>query len=116
MVWSAAVNTLARAKAMPQNQQVRTGQGVVVSGGRRFGHEPVDVRTFASRADCIYVSPAYVDTSHNCRKTCRTAHWTIDKSSTYYHAYEVKLLQLVVLPFLSESVSFVLVVMVQEQE
>lgn len=51
MVWSAAVSTLASAKAIPLNQQVRTGQGVVVSGGRRLGHEPVEVRTLARRAD-----------------------------------------------------------------
>jgi hypothetical protein len=49
-VWSAAVRMLKSARMIPQYQDVRTDHGFVLSSGRIFGHEPVEVRTPASKA------------------------------------------------------------------
>src|SRR5690242_16476473 len=51
-VWSAAVRMLKSESTMPQYQVVRMGQGETSPEGRIEGHEPVDVRTPARRADC----------------------------------------------------------------
>lgn len=54
-VWSAAERMLNKDRMMPQYHDVRTDQGELLPFGKILGHDPVEVRTPASRAD-FYVS------------------------------------------------------------